>query len=188
LLAGFLVYFSSCASGTGAREDKPAAFPHVFLADNSKFTLLTSKEIEHPLDMPQFVSASYGGKDYFLNAWVKADATELKITMTNEMGANMGELSYRDGAVSFSSTMFPPSLRPEYIVADFQLCFYKAPALRQALEGSGFSFEDTGTTRRVLQGNKVIIEIEQTRNVVKFVNYLRGYLYILEGNFEGIFK
>jgi hypothetical protein len=27
-------------------------------------------------------------------------------------------------------------LRPEYIVADFQLCFYKAPAVRQALEGN----------------------------------------------------
>jgi len=134
--------------------------------------------------MPQFVSASFGGKDYFLNAWVTADAAGLNIAMTNEMGANMGELSYRDGAVFFSSTLFPPSLRPEYIVADFQLCFYKTPELRQALEGCGLSFKDTMTGRHVFQGQNVIIEIEKSQNVVKLINHLRGYVYTLEGDFE----
>jgi len=185
LFGGVLACFCSCASGgTAAREEKSEAAPHVWLTDRSKYILLPPEDIEQPLDMPQLVSASYGNKDYYLNSWVKADAAGLNITIINELGASLGELSYRDGAVSFSSAMFPPSLRPEYIVADFQLCFYKAPALRRALEDCGLSFEDNWTNRRILQGKTVIIEIDKTRNIVKLVNYLRGYLYILEGNFE----
>ena len=180
---GVLACFCSCASGTKAWEGTPEAL-HVWLTDSSKYILLPPEDIEQPLDMPQLVSASYGNKDYYLNSWVKADAAGLNIAIINELGASMGELSYRDGAVSFSSAMFPPSLRPEYIVADFQLCFYKAPALRRALEDCGLSFEDNWTNRRILQGKTVIIEVEKTRNVVRLVNYLRGYLYILEGNFE----
>jgi len=183
LLGSVFICFCSCVSGTAAREDEPVA-PYVWLTDRAKYMLLPPEDIEHPLDMPQLVSASYGEKDYFLNAWVKADTAGLNITIINELGANMGELSYCDGKVSFSSAMFPPSLRPEYIVADFQLCFYNAPAVRQALEDCGLSFEDNWTNRRILQDKTVIIEIEKTRNIVKFVNYLREYLYILEGNFE----
>jgi len=195
---GVLVCFCSCVSGTKAREDeplkdkplkeKPLTLPNVWLTDKSKYILLPPEDIEHPLDMPQLVSASYGGKDYYLNAWVKADETGVNMTMVNELGANRGELSYRNGEVIFSSAMFPPSIRAEYIIADFQLCFYKAAALRQALEKCGLSFEDNWTNRRILQGKNVIIEIDKTRNVVRFVNYLRGYLYILEGNFEGVFE
>ena len=136
------------------------------------------------MDMPQLVSASYGGQDYFINAWVQADETGITMTMVNELGANMGELSYRSGAVSFSSPVFPPSLGTEYIVADFQLCFYSVPALRAALADCGLLFETTETARRVLQGKKVIIEITKSGSMIKLVNHLRGYAYTLEGDFE----
>jgi hypothetical protein len=182
LFGGVPACFCSCVSGGKAGEDKPV--PYVWLADSSKYILLPTKDIEHPLDMPQLVSASYGGRDYLLNTWVKADETGINMTLINELGANMGELSYRDEAVSFSSSVFPPSLRPEYIVADFQLCFYQTPALRRALEGCGLSLEDTGDSRRILQGKTAIIKIEKTRNAVRFDNYLRGYTYTLEGDFQ----
>jgi hypothetical protein len=183
LLGGVLVCFCSCVPGTKAKEEKPMA-PHAWLTDSSKYILLLPEAIEQPLDMPQLVTASYRGRDYSLNAWVKADPAGLNITMINELGANMGELSYRNGAASFSSPVFFLPFKPEYIVADFQLCFYRAPALRQALEDCGLSLEDTENGRRILQNKTVIIEIEKGRNVVKLINHLRGYACILEGNFE----
>jgi len=134
--------------------------------------------------MAQRISASWQGKDYFFNAWVKADETGMEMTLLNELGVSMGELSCRKGLISFSSTIFPKSLKPEYIVADFQLCFYNATALRQALEDCGLSFENTGNNRRILKGKTLIIEIEKSRNTVRLVNHLRGYTYTLEGNFE----
>jgi hypothetical protein len=134
--------------------------------------------------MIQHISASYKGRDYFFNAWVRADETGMEMTLLNELGVNMGELSCRDGAVSFSSTVFPQSLKPEYIVADFQLCFYNTRALRQSLEDCGLSFEAGENNRRIFQGKTLIIEIEKSRNTVRLINHLRGYAYTLEGNFE----
>jgi len=107
----------------------------------------------------------------------------MEMTLLNELGVSIGELSYRNGLVSFSSSIFPKSLKPEYIVADFQLCFYNNIALRRALENCGLLFENTGNSRRIFQGKNLIIEIEKTPNIVKFVNHIRGYTYTLEGDF-----
>jgi hypothetical protein len=170
----------SCTSKSPIRE-KPL---NVYLTGSSSYKLLPPEKIENPLDTAQRVSASWQGRNYFFNAWVKADETGIEMTLLNELGARMGELSYRDGRVSFSSPVFPSLLKPEYIVADFQLCFYSAPALRQALEDCGLSFEYTENSRRILQGKTVIIEIEKKQNTVSLVNHLRGYAYTLEGNFQ----
>jgi len=176
----FFLCCCSCAPKAPVRENRP----NVYLAGSSPFFLLPCGDIENPLDMAQRISASYLGRNYSFNAWIKADEAGIEMTLLNELGARMGELSYRDGQVSFSSPVFPSSLKPEYIVADFQLCFYSAPALRQALEDCGLSFEYTENSRRILQGKTVIIEIEKAQNTVRLVNHLRRYAYTLEGIFE----
>jgi hypothetical protein len=170
----------SCASRHIDSENRPYAY----LTDGSKFFLLPPGGTEKSMDMAQHISASYGGQDYFFNAWVKADEAGMEMTLFNELGVNMGELSYRDGAVNISSPIFPKSLRPEYIVADFQLCFYKPLLLRRALKDCGLLFETEGSIRRVLKGKKTITEIEKTGASVKLANRLRGYVYTLEGDFE----
>jgi hypothetical protein len=138
--------------------------------------------------MAQQISAVYKDQDYILNAWVKADETGTAMTFFNSLGAGMGELSYREGALSFSSPVFPSSLKPEYIIADFQLCFYGYDALSRALKASGLALEaeKDGTdseTRRISSRKNVIIEIEKTKTAVRYVNHLRGYAYTLEGEF-----
>ena len=180
LFLGIPICFSSCATRTAVRENQLYAY----LTDSSIYTLLPSKYIEASIDSAQQLYASYRGRDYFLNAWVKADETGMNMILLNELGANMGELSYRDGAISFSSPVLPASVKPEYIVADFQLCFYNTSALRRALEDCGLSFESTKAGRRVLQEETVIIEIEKSFRSVRLVNYLRGYSYTIEGDFE----
>jgi hypothetical protein len=170
----------SCASKIPIKEDRPYAY----LTGSSPYFLLPPHNIENPLDMAQRISASWQGKDYFFNAWVKADEAEMAITLLNEFGATMGELSYRDGRVSFSSPVLPQSLKPEYIVADFQLCFYSASALRDALEDCGLLLETGENSRRIFQGKTLIIEIEKNQNTVRLINHLRGYAYTLEGNFK----
>jgi len=179
LSSGILSCFCSCTPKAQIRKNRPA----VYLTGSSKYMLLPPGGIEKPMDMAQRISASWQGRDYFLNAWVKADEAGMEMTLLNELGAYMGELSYRDGFASFSSPVFPSSLKPEYIVADFQLCFYSTPALRQALEGCGLLLENTENSRRIFKGKTVIIEIEKNRNTVRLVNHLRGYAYTLEGNF-----
>jgi hypothetical protein len=172
--------FCSCTPRVPVKEGRL----YIYLTGNSKYFLLPAGNIENSIDMAQRISASWQGKDYFFNTWVKANEAEIEMILLNELGVNMGELSYRDGLVSFSSPVFPQSLKPEYIVADFQFCFYSAPALRQALEDCGFSLETAGNSRRVLKGKTVIVEIEKSRNTIRLVNHLRGYAYTLEGDFK----
>ena len=175
-----LIVLSSCASTKAARDTRPYAY----LTDKSKFFLLPPGDIEKPIDAYQFISASYGGQEFLFNAWVKADETGMDIALFNELGANGGELSYRDGVVSFSSPIFPASMKPEYIVADFQLCYYDSAKLRRALASCGLTLESSETSRKVLKGKTVIVEIEILENSVKLVNHLRGYSYTLEGSLE----
>ena len=170
----------SCASKTSTGKSPL----NVYLSGSSPYKLLPPENIENPLDMAQHISASWQGKNYFLNAWIKADKAGMEMTLLNELGAQMGELSYHNGLASFSSPVFPAILKPEYIVADFQLCFYNTSALRQALENCGLVLEGTENSRRILEGKTVIIEIEKSPNAVRLINHLRGYTYTLEGNFE----
>ena len=180
LLAGVFIFLCSCASTAAPRKS------HLYarLTDNSKYKLLPPENIENPIDSHQFVTALYGDRSYQFSAWVKADKKGIEMALMNILGATMGELSYREGAVSFSSSVFPRSVAGEFIVADFQLCFYDTPALREALERCGLSLDETETGRRILQGKTLIIEIEKRQNSVRLVNHLRGYSYTLEGYFE----
>jgi hypothetical protein len=174
----------SCVTG-GTGSPPPSA---VYLTDRSKYVLLPPGDIERPLDMVQQISAIYSGRDYLLNAWVKADESEITMSVFNSFGAGMGELVYRQGLVAFSSGAFPSSLKAEYIVADFQLCFYGTKEVAGALKKGGLSLETENDgrgreIRRIADEKSTIIEIEKTAGAVRYVNKLRGYSYTLEGEF-----
>jgi len=174
----------SCASGTRK------GVLYVNLTDRTKFILLPTEGIEQAMDMAQFLSAEFRGQNYFFNAWVKANENAIEMTFFNELGASMGELSYRNGAVNFSSTVIPSyvikSIKPEYIIADFQLCFYDPFLLDMSLKDCGLILETKDGSRRILNGNEVIIDIKKTKNTVELVNHLRRYSYALEGDFSEI--
>jgi len=172
----FLICLTACATTAGNND------PYAYLTNSSKFFLLSGGS-EKPMDMAQLISASYGNQDMQFSAWVKADEAALDITMLNDMGVSIGELSYRNGAVFFSSSIFPASIKPEYIIADFQLCFHDTNLLNKALTRCGLIFKAEGANRRILQGKKIIIEIDKSADKVTYKNYLREYSYTLEGNF-----
>jgi len=176
------VFVLSCASVT--RKDI-----YVNLTESSKFVLLPTEGIEQDMDMAQFLSAKFRGKNYFFNGWVKANKDEIEMVFFNELGTNLGEISYRNGAVRFSSAVIPKSavkyIKPEYVIADFQFCFYDPILLGDSLKGGGLVMETNGGSRRILNRNDVIIEIKKTNNSVELVNHLQGYAYTLEGDFNG---
>jgi len=175
-MAGLVFCVCSCVTAS-VKDNRP----FVWITDNSKFILLHPQNIEKPLDEYQLMSASFAGQNYYMISWVKADESGMDIVLMNEMGANMGELIWRDGNLSFTSTVFPSSMPPEYIIADFQFCFFKSAALSQELKKSGLSFIETETTRHIYMKNTLIIEITKEQNSITFNNHLRGYTYTLEG-------
>jgi hypothetical protein len=180
--AVILILISLCSCFSQSNKNEKQHF--VWLANNSKFVLLPPKKIEKPMDMAQFISASWQGSEFYFNAWVKADENGMEISLFNELGANLGSLSYKENSLSFSSPVLPKSLQPEYIVADFQLCFYKTDALSEALEKCGLVLEIDKAVRRIQKGNDIIIEIELKQDAVILKNKLRGYSYALGGDFS----
>jgi hypothetical protein len=175
-----------------ATQSKHPAFSPVYVTDRAKFILLPAAEIEAPLDGPQQISGSYGKQEFIMEAWVKADENEVNMALFNSFGAGMGDFSFRDEGILLSSPVFPASFKAEYLAADFQFCFYKAEALEAALEECGLSLEveKTGSEpenyheiRRIREGEKIIIEIEKTREQIRYTNLLRGYAYTLGGSF-----
>jgi hypothetical protein len=174
-----LVFIGFCSCSSLAVDKRPYAY----LTNRSKYTLLPPAAIEMPVDMAQHISALYNGQRSYFSAWVLADENGIDMSLFNELGAAMGELSYKEGAVSMSSAVFPQSLKPEYIVADFQLCFYDPDLVRAALKDCNLVLETENNQRRIFDGKSLIIEIEKTSGAVKIVNHLRGYSYTLEGEF-----
>jgi hypothetical protein len=171
----------------------PSPFSPVYLTDRSAFKLLDPQEIEYPMDNYQHITGTYGKDEFLMDAWVIADDTGIEMTLFNSFGAGMGEAYFRDNQVYFSSQVFPSSLKPEYIIADFQLCFYRIGALTERLKDCGLDFavitdagngEKSRELRTVSDGGKIIIEIEKTSSEVKYTNLLRKYSYTLSGDFQ----
>jgi len=187
----YLFFFSVCAvfilsCASVARRD----MLYVNLTDSARFVLLPPCGIEHNMDMAQFMSFEFSGQYHFINAWVIANENGIDMALFNELGASIGELSYRNGEVLFSSAIFPVSVirsfRPEYVIADFQLSFFDPILLGNSLKDSGLVLEAKDGSRRILSGGELLIEIRKTSNTVNLVNHLRGYSYTVEGDFYWI--
>jgi hypothetical protein len=176
--------FLSCAT---QRPGVSPGFDPVYVTNRAAYFLLPPGELETPLDMAQQISGQYGKEAFIMDAWVEADAARLTIALFNTLGTGMGDLNFREGELSFSSPYFPPSLKAEYIVADFQFCFYREAPLRRALEDCGLSLEllrgPGRELRTIREGETIIIEIVKTPEEVRYTNHIRGYAYTLRGAF-----
>jgi hypothetical protein len=182
----FLLCLVSCAT-------KPKTSPYlpVYLTDRAMYTLLLPSDIAVPLDNHQRITGAYEKQEFSIDAWVMANDQEITMAFFNSMGTGLGEIFFNEGGIAFSSAVFPSTLKPEYIIADFQLCFYRSDTVSRALENCGLRFLaeqriDDGEaveSRVVSDGKKNIIEIEKRKKSVRFTNHVRGYRYTLEGNF-----
>jgi hypothetical protein len=178
----------SCVSRGDNKKVPSMALRQVYLTDTCKYTLLPPFYHGNDLDMAQQISASYKGSDFLLDAWVKSDKNEIFISLFNSFGSNMGELIYREDEIYFSSPVFPSSLKSEYIIADFQLCFYDPVMVGKALEESGLFLElskdgESAEIRRVFYKKNKIIEIYRKDGRISYANFLRDYSYTIDGVF-----
>jgi hypothetical protein len=138
------------------------------------------------MDMAQHITGTYGGQEFILDAWTEADENRVTMAFFNTLGVGMGDLSFGGEGLFFSSAFLPPQLKAEYIVADFQFCFYRAEAVEAALKQARLSFTvektaDGREIRTIFEGNTPIIKIEKGTALVVYTNYLRRYAYTLEG-------
>ncbi|MDR2758566.1 MAG: DUF3261 domain-containing protein [Spirochaetaceae bacterium] len=169
---------------------KPPESPYapVYLTKQARYILLSPGDIEAPMDLGQHITGTYGEREFILDAWTEADENRVTMAFFNTLGVGMGDLSFDEGRLFFSSAFLPPQISAEYILADFQFCFYRAEAVAEALERAGLTFKVEKAegaaleVRTIFEGNTLIIKIEKGISSVVYTNYFRRYAYTLEGS------
>lgn len=179
-LIGAALLLSSCTSLSGAsayRQPQP-----YYLADDLKLPLLDTRLLDKPLDLSQRIKGSYGGKIYFLDAYSKAGPEGIDMVGLNAMGTEVFDLSYdRAKGIRFSSALGMAGIKPEYVLADFQIAYYPFEAVKAALAPYGLDFEKAeagGKVAKVLyRGGREILRVDYLERGLRYVNSLRGYSY-----------
>lgn len=173
-------FLCSCRSLSGGGEYRqPSRF---YIADDLALPLLDTSLLRGSLDLSQRVRGSYGGKVYFLDVLSKADSEGVDMVCLGSMGAAIMDLSYsKSKGIRFSSADGMGRIKPEYIVADFQIAYYPFDAVKAALAPYGLDYErhdrDGVPTRALSRAGKTILTIEELPDGLRLTNLLRGYSY-----------
>ena len=160
----------------------------VFYSDGRAVSLLPTSAMTLRIDMPQRIEGNFvkpdGSNDSFeADSWVRANDSVLSITLFTGFGTTLGEITYASDSVKAeSSVMDVAKLKTEYLVADFQICFYPFDALRKNFEQAGFAFSETRSgdadfVRTLSDNGKTILTARKSGREIHLENVLRRYSY-----------
>lgn len=171
----FLFLFVSC---TSVKNPGNSTSP-VYVTNTKKIFILPTRFISEPVDCMQIVNGKFGDQSFGLMGYLSADETNITLSLFNDFGTDMGNLSYDGFAADFDSAVFPPELKAEYLINDLQCAYYQADALKENFSNSKLEFIeslDNGIiTRKIFNGNTLISEIVKSEDSVTIKNHLRGY-------------
>jgi hypothetical protein len=158
----------------------------VYLTDTRTIELLPPSASGGAFESYQQIEGSYHGQTYYLDAYVQSDGERFVMAAFNALGTKVFEMEQTAGSVRFSASFSPGNMKPEYILADYQLCFFPFEAVRRNLSLAGLAFEEKddgdARVRTVSSEGRTIIEIRRTAREVRYTNLLRGYQYIVREN------
>ena len=160
----------------------------IYITNSKKVELLLPEYADGYIDTFRVLDGSYGKTSFTFLSYTQIDKTGISISLMNDFGTDMGNVSYDGTKVVFDSAYFPKNLPGEYIICDIQNAFYDEEYLRMNYESAGLTFEETlilwetGTPeeiRKIYDGEKLIEEISNHDDTITIINYLRGYEYKL---------
>jgi hypothetical protein len=152
----------------------------VYLTDNAAFKLLPPSDRERDINQTQRIVGKAGDREFTLNALVETSAERTLIALLGDFGNEIGEVLYEGGAIKARFNAPNAEIKPEYLIADFQLCFYDLEALKDSLATIGLTLrvvEGENERREILSGDRLLIAIDKTSRGVIYRNLLRGYQY-----------
>ena len=196
-----LILFVSCASKntsaytTGIENDVHVCknLRPVYITNSKKVYLLSPEHFDYPVDTIQKIEGTYGNKSFSMLAYIQSDFNGISVSLFNNFGVDMGNLSFSKEKASFTSSIFEGKLLPEYIICDIQNAIYDSKALYANYQAAGLEFSNVlidfevahpvygawVEERTVYEGNTVIEEIYISSGRIDIKNHLRGYSYTL---------
>lgn len=157
----------------------------IFYSDAHFVSLISPEENSFFTEENQHVSGSFGNKNFSAESWMRLSDSAIHLMLFGNLGNTLAELIYTKDSVSFKSTLLDAKrIKPEYILADVQFCYYPKEILERSFRDAGFSFveEDRGNvlTRKLLENETLILKMEKTANRILLKNELRNYSYSIE--------
>lgn len=134
----------------------------------------------------QKVSGERAGSHYVMLFQVEVDAQRLVLVGSSATGNSLFSIDYQHGVLnSHVSPLLPAQVDPSYVLADFQLAFWPAAAVRQQLAGSDYRLVDRPQRRELWQAEELLITIDYAKTdrwqgLVEFDNKRWGYRYSIE--------
>lgn len=160
----------------------------VYVTNTKKVYLLPVESIRTPVESYQYFEGDFGSKKFNSNLFLTADSSGISVLILNEMGIEMGLLVYDGESASLESTLFPKSLKCEYILLDLQNAYAEEDALKKHYASYGLEFEEVSQPasqgpdvkiRWIKNGKKIIEKISIFEKKIEIENILRGYSYRL---------
>ncbi len=173
----------------------------IYYSDSKYINLLPTTAMDGSIDGIQHLDGSFAKMptkensnadtsttEFSGEVWVRANDSILSITLMGSFGVTIAELTYANDSVSFASSVIDvEKMKPEYVLSDFQACFYPFDALHKNFEKFGFDFDELRTAgsgepppdfeRTLTDNGKVILRIVRKANEIYLVNELRHYKY-----------
>lgn len=173
---------TSCTS-TG-KQERTASSTALQLGRNTTYTLAATACIQNGIAEFQKIEGRFEKRQFNFLAYTVADDSVIDIIILNEMGMEIGSARYDGETVTSSGFFNTYGLPAEYLIADFQLVYYRPGCLEEAFSGDAVRIteeEDAdGVVRRnVYEADELISTIEYREAVLTFTNILRGYSYTI---------
>jgi hypothetical protein len=171
------IFLFACSSTIRTTTEVP-----VYITNSRAIYPLPPSDIKTPLDEAQLLEGTYGNQSFSLESWTIANDSLISISLFNSIGASFGSLFYSKDSIFFNSSFIKSKqIKPQYIVTDFQLCFYKTEPLQKMYSKHGLLFfekiqKDT-IIRGVIDQKDTIIKITNNPEMTLFKNHLRNYEY-----------
>ncbi|MCQ2098976.1 MAG: DUF3261 domain-containing protein [Fibrobacter sp.] len=166
---------------------KPDSTVPVFYSDGRSVQLLPTQAMSGSIDMAQRLEGHFAKPDgdtssFSGDTWVRANDSILSIHLFGGFGTTIAELTYTKDSVSLSSSFIDgEKMKAEYVLADFQVCFYPFDALKNNFEKAGFEFrekvEGADFERTLLEDGNTILLVKKSGSEIELVNELRKYRY-----------
>lgn len=178
-----LLAAASCAStkNSGTKLNK------VYVTNTKKVSLLPADAIKIPQEYYEYFTGTFNGTTFASLCYLDAGENGISVVLLNEFGMEMGTLIYDGNTASLNSSLFPKSLKSEYIILDLQNIFCSAEELLLHYKNYGLDFSeralDDKTVVRELFNKKDLIEKitvtlnEEGARCTRLENLLRGYVF-----------
>lgn len=173
-LVSFL--FAGCAS----LRNGEGGLNKVYVTNSTPVELLPVQAMVESVEEYQYFEGDFGRQKFASLLYLEADSTHISVLILNEMGIEIGSITYDGKRAVMDSSLFPKQLKCEYILLDLQNTYCDPQLLQEHYKKYGLDFAAADSRRTISRKGTLIEEITFEENLIQIKNHLRGYTYRLQ--------